>query len=235
MKPTFSATYPKDNSAPETNEDYLVCDRLRDVYGMSDGASESYDSKNWARVLVEKYIKSTRVSPSWLLKTIATYRASVNYDELSWSHQAAFERGSFATLLGAQLIGHGRYIRVTSVGDSLCVLCDGDRFAHSFRYSRPDEFLARPQLLASDIRLNQATLSSLRTNRFKKTWSTVDLTRPALLLMTDALGEWVLKDRDRRCERLLSLRHDSQFVNLVRSERLANKLRSDDTTLLVLN
>ncbi len=235
MKPTFSATYPKDDSAPETNEDYLFCDRLRDVYCMSDGASESYDSKSWARVLVEKYIRSTRVNPSWLLKAIETYRASVSYDELSWSQQAAFERGSFATLLGVQLIGRGRYIRVTSVGDSLCVLCDGDRFNRSYRYSRPDEFAARPQLFASDIRLNQTTLSSLKANQLQRTWSTVDLTRPALLLMTDALGEWVLRDRNHRCRRLLGLRREFQFVNLVRSERSANRLRTDDTTLLVLN
>ena len=172
MKLAYSATYPKDDSAPETNEDYLVCDRLKDVYCMSDGASESYDSKNWARVLVEKYIKSSRVTRSWVLKAIETYRASVNQSELSWSQQAAFERGSFATLLGVQLHDRGRCIRVTSIGDSLCVLCDGDRFARSFRYNRPNEFAARPQLLASDIRLNQTTLSSLTAKRLERTWST---------------------------------------------------------------
>ena len=202
---------------------------------MSDGASESYDSKSWAKVLAEKYVKSTSVSSSWLLKAIKTYRASVNYDEFNWSQQAAFERGSFATLLGVRFTGRGRNIRVTSIGDSLCILCDGDRFARSFRYRQPCEFAVQPQLLATDFLLNRAILPSLKAKRFDRTWSTADLRCPALLLMTDALGEWVLRDRNRRCKQLVRLRNEFHFVSLVRSERSANRLRTDDTTLLVLH
>ena len=62
--------------------------------------------------------------------------------------QASFDKGSFASLLGVRMADGGRAIQVLSVGDSLAVLCDGDRIKATFPLSTAAEFT---RLAAADL------------------------------------------------------------------------------------
>ncbi len=64
--------------------------------------------------------------------------------------QASFDKGSFASLLGVRIADGGRAIQVLSVGDSLAVLCDGDRIKATFPLSSAAEFTRSPQLICTN-------------------------------------------------------------------------------------
>jgi hypothetical protein len=55
--------------------------------------------------------------------------------------------------------------------------------------------------------------------------------------MTDALGHWLLSQRDRDASpvsRLPGLRTSKEFARFVQEERAAGRLKRDDTTLIAL-
>src|SRR5450759_3406612 len=93
---TFSVLKRDDSS----NEDRLCVSTDKMSCAVSDGASISFDSGPWAEVLCRKFIENSDITPEWLVSAINEYQLAYDRDVLSWSHQAAFDRGSFATLLG---------------------------------------------------------------------------------------------------------------------------------------
>ena len=70
------------------------------VYALSDGASVSFDSASWARILVRRYTRNPEFTREWLSAAIAEFRELYDRDSLPWMQQASFDRGSFASLLG---------------------------------------------------------------------------------------------------------------------------------------
>jgi hypothetical protein len=148
--------------------------------------------------------------------------------------QASLDRGSFASLLGVCFYDHGN-IQVIAIGDSLAVLCDGDDIVATHPYIAPDQFLQAPQLLSTNSAEN-AFLSKIDWDEeLYRDWRFQGLSHPALLCMTDALGQWVLTLRDQGAAPITILRQiakPKQFAELVRLERKAGRLRRDDTTLL---
>src|SRR6201988_765885 len=122
----------------------------RGVYVLSDGASVSFDSASWSRILVRRYARKPEFTTKWLNAAIAEFRKLYDRDNLTWVQQAAFDKGSFASLLGVHVVDGGRLIQVLSIGDSLAGLCDGDRIAATFPFAAASEFNRSPQLLCTN-------------------------------------------------------------------------------------
>src|SRR5688572_10364860 len=124
MEVAFVGQVPKDPSFPDENEDVYELEIETGRVAVSDGASESFDSRTWARLLATRFVKKPELSSNWLAQAIEDYSLSFDPAALSWSKQAAFDRGSFATLLGIEeCIAHGT-MDVIAIGDSLAVLLD---------------------------------------------------------------------------------------------------------------
>jgi hypothetical protein len=143
--------------------------------------------------------------------------------------QASFDRGTFASLLGVSQIRAGA-VNVVAIGDSIAVLCEGDRVVSSFPYTSADQFEQRPQLLSTNAAENDF-LDEIEPIR----WNLSEYDRPALLCMTDALGQSVLAHRDEEPSPITILRRIKSltgFKRFVAAEREAGRLRRDDTTLL---
>src|SRR5262245_2393449 len=102
------------------------------VYALSDGASVSFDSASWARILVRRYTRDPEFTREWLAAAMAEFRKLYDRESMPWMQQASFDRGSFASLLGVRMIDQGKLIQVLAIGDSLAVLCDGDCIKASF-------------------------------------------------------------------------------------------------------
>jgi len=209
----------------------------RGVYALSDGASVSFDSASWARILVRRYALNPVFTRQWLAAAIAEFRKLYDRDSLPWMQQASFDKGSFASLLGVRLFDGGRLIQVLSIGDSLAVLCDGDCIKATFPFSAPSEFSRSPQLLctnpAENVFLDKVDVGY----DLVADWSFDQLKQPALLCMTDALGHWLLSQRD--CDAspisvLRELKTPMAFARFVQEERAAGRMKRDDTTLIAL-
>ena len=207
------------------------------VYALSDGASVSFDSASWARILVRHYTRNPEFTREWLAAAMAEFRKLYDRENMPWVQQASFDRGSFASLLGVRVVDEGRLIQVLSIGDSLAVLCDGDCIKATFRLSAASEFNHSPQLLCTNPAEN-VFLDDVEVGYdLVADWTFRGLKQPALLCMTDALGHWVLSQRDRNpspISVLRKLRTPKAFARFVQEERAAGRMKRDDTTLIAL-
>jgi hypothetical protein len=226
-------TPPKAYSVVKTegyrNEDARSISSRRGVSALSDGASVSFDSAAWAKILVRRYAQNSKFDREWLGGAIGEFEKLYDRESLPWMQQASFDRGSFASLLGVRHVGSG-VVDVLAIGDSIAVLCDGNHILSSFPYTSPDEFEQRPQLLSTNAADNNF-IDDIEPRR----WNLSEYERPALLCMTDALGQWVLAHRDDEPSPIATLRRIKSlavFKRFVASERQAGRLRRDDTTLL---
>lgn len=219
-------TVGKQVAEPHLNEDATACANVKGVYAVSDGASESFASHRWARILVSRYVRRPVIDGAWLAQAIAAYHAAFDRATMSWSAQAAFDRGSFATLLGLRFDPSG--VSVLGIGDSLAVLDDGTEIRATFPYSEPEQFRANPLLLSTIHDRNAAILGTDFTTR----WHLDRMSK--LFCMTDAIGAWLLFDRPERMARLRALQTRAEFVALVEEARADGTMRRDDTTLLVI-
>jgi hypothetical protein len=220
----------------QRNEDSFHRSR-KGVYALSDGASVSFDSASWARILVKRYARNPEFSHDWLAAAIAEFRKLYDRDTLPWMQQASFDRGSFASLLGVRMIDAGRLIQVFSIGDSLAVLCDGDSIKATFPLAKASEFTRSPQLLCTNP-IQNAFLEKVDINYdLVADWTFRGLEQPALLCMTDALGHWLLSRRDddpSPVAILRKVRTPRAFASFVKDERAAGRMKRDDTTLIAL-
>jgi hypothetical protein len=220
----------------ERNEDSYRCSN-NGVFAISDGASISFDSASWSKILVRHYTKEPTFSLKWLSCAIEHFSKMYDRESLPWMQQAAFDRGSFASLLGVRIFDKGRFLKVFAVGDALAVLCDGDQIQATYPYSSPEQFDQRPQLLSTSHDQN-LFLSDLDVqDDLYAHWTFSGLRKPALLCMTDALGQWVLSLKRTKKSAPISILRDisqpKQFVKFVEQERGSGRLKRDDTTLVI--
>jgi hypothetical protein len=219
----------------QRNEDSFQRSR-KGVHALSDGASVSFDSASWSTILVRRFARDPEFSREWLSAAIAEFSQLYDRDSLPWMQQAAFDRGSFASLLGVRILNEGERIRVTAIGDSLAVLCDGDAIQATFPYLNASEFEQRPQLLCT----NPAENAFIDDEEFGLTrvveWTFWGLERPTLFCMTDALGHWVLSSNGNPSPiaTIRNLKTMREFERFVEAERLSSRMRRDDTTLLAI-
>jgi len=242
----FKGTIPKHPEFPEANEDKLRACDSRQMYIISDGASESYNSTLWAEIIVAAWYASPprRRFSQWLRRAIAEYELRTNVAAMSWSQEAAFERGSFASLLAINW--HSQtLLRVTAVGDSEVLIVRDGEIKWAFPYDHADRFRERPNLLSTILGKNlgpffrQAIKAVLADRSDGPCHADVPLLElnDRMLCVTDALGEWLLRDSVDHKDRLssvLNLTSDDEFSSLVENARLSGTMRRDDTTLLTL-
>ncbi len=233
MKVIFAGQVPKNISEPDLIED--VYSQENSLIALCDGASESFDSKTWAKLLADKFCHDPEMDSAWINDVICLYSEQFDPQKMSWSKQAAFDRGSFSTLLGIQYFASSNTIEITGIGDTLALLVDCDMEITSFPYASADDFQNRPELLATRPEYNAFLRAPSHESFHRKTWHINDEKSPHILCMTDALAEWVLRSLEKdtsSLERLFAINSDVEFEELVLSERSMKNMRIDDATLI---
>jgi hypothetical protein len=236
MHMVFKGIVPKELEYPDNNEDAILMEG--NLVAVSDGASESFDAKNWARILVRKFVHSAHCKESWLLEAIKEYSGLHKREDLSWAKQASYDRGSFATLLGITFHEKSDSVEVLAVGDSLAVLVSNGSFERSYPYTSSGDFAQDPILLSTNLNLNGFFERHDFLLSHSVVWSLQSLYNPLLLCMTDALGQWFLKTYPLDAtilESLLSFRRENEFQEFVAKLRKENAIKTDDTTLIVID
>ena len=238
MKKEFAGTCPKDIQEPGRNEDDFCFseDGLR--LGLCDGASESYNSQLWTKIICRKFAADPKFGPEWLADALGGYIAAHDFPNMSWSQQAAYERGSFSTLLGIDFDPVHRAVDVLAIGDCLALLVDEGRFIEAWPITDPERFKDHPTLLATLAQYNGFISETGFCEKTVKTIHLNDYVNPRLYCMTDALGEWALRHAlasTEGLERLSSLTTEQDLCELVAEERSAKRMRVDDSTLIILS
>lgn len=197
---------------------------------LSDGASESFASRRWAKILVGRYLRNPSVDAEWLRQAIISYERVFNREILSWSAQAAYDRGSFATLLGLVFDDDHQGLKILGIGDTVLVLDDGEKICDSFPYTKAEQFRANPLLLSTIPDRNSELIDAWP----RTYWHLDNNPKSRIYCMTDALGAWLLENSKERLPILRSLSSRDEFVEMVETARSAGVMRRDDSTLLVL-
>ncbi len=216
------------------NEDRWRASDDGTICAVSDGASVSFDSAPWAEVLTRRFVEDPQVSREWLEGAAKNYAAAYDRDAMPWMHQAAFDRGSFATLLGIVFSSDGANARAFAVGDSLLAFIDRGEVVRTIPYVKPEEFDRSPQLLSTSMAENR----SLDEETFADAWYDLNISAhsvPIFLLLTDAIGRWLLDEpSSERVSALLGIENEQSFASFVDRERREGRLRRDDTTMVVV-
>lgn len=231
----FQGSVRKDLQYPDENEDFFLFDFKKNRMALSDGASESFDSRTWSRILSEKYILDPNPSLKWFQEAIETYNRSYSQKNLSWSQQLAFDRGSFATLLGIEINESESVLNLVGIGDSLFVLMDGNHIVSTFPYSVHFQYLEKPTLISTLHGMNEPLLA--HPDLWQKKFFLETLKKPYILCMTDALGEWFLKrvsEKDLSYLDLFSFRNFLKYENYIKNLRESKKIKTDDSTLIII-
>jgi hypothetical protein len=232
LKFTRAFTAPKRDDTP--NEDCWFASEDGLTVAMSDGASVSYDPAPWAALLVRNFVITPHISGNWIDATLKSYQSGYDRENMEWMQQAAFDRGSFATLLGVECAADGKSVRVFALGDTLLVFADGHEVVRTLPYVLPDEFDASPSLLSTSALENRIWCDKI----LALCWYELNISSheaPQLLLMTDALGRWMLdRPSAESLAALMEIADEEAFRRFVEYERQAGRMRRDDTTLVVL-
>jgi hypothetical protein len=188
----FAASVAKEDLDAPQNDDSLRALDKRQRWCVSDGASESYHPSLWSSILVDQWIKrGAGFSAARLRDAIRQYESANDCRKLTWSQQAAYERGTYATFLGVALLPQDT-LRIVAIGDSLVVLTDGTEVVKSFPYTTAADFDQRPFLLATIPEKNAAFFSGGIPKKIRAKWHLCQYSLPHILCMTDALGKWFL-------------------------------------------
>jgi hypothetical protein len=236
MRVEFAASVAKDANTDGLNEDCYLFSLDRSIAAVSDGASESFDSRSWAAILCELSCSGEGVTSDTISQAARQYGSLYDPQLLSWSKAAAYERGSFATLLSLR---HNRLrseVEVLGIGDTVLLLWDGKTVVRRFPLTRAEHFDARPQLLSTRAELN----TFLHDPFFNTSHVMVDAVTPitVALVLTDALGSWCYKALDEGRDDwlfLLSVDTEDAFREFVWKARGEKRLKVDDTTLMRLS
>lgn len=235
LRVEFSGSVPKELDRSGLNEDCFSADEKSGHFALSDGASESYDSKRWAQLLTDRYLAAPDFTPDWVADAVRAYGRGVDFDSLSWSQQAAFDRGSYATLMTLACQPETNELDVFSIGDCLAVHCVGGAKSATFPFTTPEQFDARPELLSTRAEANAFVAKSFFYKSHTVTWPCIPGAQ--VLLVTDALGQCLLRDINGGgdvLQTLLDVCEHDEFESIVLALRAAGDIRLDDTTLVRL-
>lgn len=123
---------PKQPELPSEDHHCISQDKL--TCAVSDGASVSFDPGPWARILTRRFVENPDVSCDWIHAATIEYQGAYDREAMSWSAQAAFDRGSFATLLGIVCSPGGRGVRVFAYGDTLLAFVEDGQLLRTIPY-----------------------------------------------------------------------------------------------------
>lgn len=230
---------------------------LRSVVAIADGASESLLSRQWAKLLVKRFVRHWQ-EPSeldeWLSDTLRAWQHEKRsylrqrvreHKPIQWYEEPGLEAGAFAALLGLVIMrsdpsnessnGCGFAWRAVAVGDCCLFQMRGEVCFLSFPVTESRAFTNRPFLLSSNPARNAGI-----AERFQFAEGGAQL-HDRFFLMSDALAAWFLYEIEqgaapwRELSNLFRAKNPAQAVGeWVEARRTAHELRNDDVTLIEL-
>jgi hypothetical protein len=232
---------PRQGCADHEYEDALAFDAERGRLAIADGATESWLAREWAQALVQAFV-TLEGSPmaDWeaqFPRLCQTWTAAVgrgdNDRETPYFRAEKLDEGAHAAFLGIELErrapGEGLWWHGVAIGDGCLVQIRGNHLVHSFPLEDASQFDNHPELAGS------RGPGAPRWRHAQGRLHAGDW----LLLMTDALACWLLRDQVNsragwKALRSLLERQASQpelatFVNRLRDQ---HRLANDDVTLI---
>lgn len=235
---------PKDLSNAKGYQDASEVAPEAGVAAIADGVSSSLFSGSWAQLLVKGVVADppavfdANLMHPWLNLRREAWRAPIDVNTLAWHQKPKFQEGAFSTLLWIEMFHVGEddqatgpyQVRCYAYGDCTLFHCREGRVVRAFPFEDSKLFGVEPPSLGSVDR-QQDHLLQFQTLE--------DYVQPhdLLVLTTDALALWALVEleagRSPDWESFWS-KTDDEFREQIVQLRQENRIRFDDTTLVLL-
>ncbi len=235
----------KAGNAPSEYEDGVAWDAAAGRAAIADGATETSFSGPWADVLVQAWVRGGEPRPlvagltGWLDPLARAWGHGVPKASLPWYAQAKADAGAAAAFVGlavgqATATGRGRW-RALAVGDSCVFQVRPVRhetvMLRAFPICDSRSFGRTPALVVTN---RQAWPHMVRTARVARGGYRVG---DSLVLVTDALGHYLLRAQERgepAWGDLLGANSVEELECWIAGLRAGRKIRNDDVTALVM-
>lgn len=209
---------------------------------LSDGATESAFSKEWAKLLTRNFAKEPFFEIDSLKERVqqiaSRWKEIVTRKPLPWYAEAKVSEGAFATFLGVQYLSSNSgsdkmgFWKSIAVGDTCLFQIRNDKLTCSFPISESKEFGNVPELLSTNWEYNQRNNIWERVKFYEGNWEKGDI----FICATDAISKWFLYE----CEQGLTPWNDllnitgETFWTWIDYLRDNSQLRNDDVTVVII-
>lgn len=231
---------PKSGNELSECEDAIGVNVDRRRFAVSDGATEAFDSGNWARRLAHHWVSVdaclTRAEFSkWLCEEGESLHRSWSGLELPWYSQEKAREGSFAAFVGVQIDDAKNRWNAIALGDCCLVHTRDGKALKSLPISASSGFGSAPVLAASHggTQLMAADRVSIDSGTTKR--------GDVILLLSDAVASWYLNlletgksDTESDFRMLLTTGNREHLVRLFESQRSAGKIKDDDLAAILI-
>jgi hypothetical protein len=238
-----SITRPKYGNSIDENEDSLLEPTNFEIesntllkFALSDGASESYFSKEWSKLLVSNF-KSKCFNRDKLPDTIKriseTWKLLATSKPLPWYAEMKAEIGSFATFLGLTVNRAKNSFELVAVGDCTLFHIRNNEIILTFPILELKEFGNNPNLIASNPRFQ----TEFEKTAFYASGSIEP--NDLIILATDAISAWIFQQNDigekpwSHIQNILS-NYKDDFENWLNNKRRSGEIKNDDVTLITI-
>jgi hypothetical protein len=217
--------------------DRYAYDKSQNKFAISDGVSKSFFPKIWADVLVNKWVNSKEFDEAQFIidcqnNWLEQVTEIVNKPDAKWFTKNAFNRkeSGLATFVGLRFYKKKKewFWKADALGDSFLF----------FVPKKIKDFSKECIVLSSKkepIVFDNFPdyLSSLGNNhKGEKQIMENPLTSGTFYLMTDALSEWFLNEKENAISKINVWQNQMDFERFVNEERYNEKLGNDDTGFL---
>ena len=228
----MNCTISKYGNRPDENEDAVLCypsdvgyNQSKGIYcAMTDGATQSSFSQQWASLLVKLLVnKVKRYVPNKDTLRIVTLTAQSEWEkyikktDLPWHAQEKIKNGAFSTLLWLSIKKNkkNRKIKVIAVGDSNLIIVRDNKKLVAYPIENSQDFGNTPTLLCSRTNRN----SQINDRVFDKVTLWEKGENPSMFIAQ--LAKEGNLDKQQK-----------EFENWIESLRKEKTIRNDDTTLV---
>lgn len=236
---------PKRGNSDAEYEDFFDSDKSCGRFAIADGASQSMFSARWAQLLVEGFVKSPEKQPApwtdWLPRLQESWNEQTSNEPLPWYAETKLNEGAFATFLGLVVEPANMWNlwrkswKARAVGDACLFQVRGGQLERAFPMKVSADFDSSPFLVGSRSTVDESLAKKSAKDRGN--WISGD----KFWLMTDAIGEWFLKEHENgnkpwEClEPFMETPMPNQaFVDWIDDLRNRQELRNDDVTIALI-
>jgi len=230
---------PKEGLLPSECEDAIALSLRQRRFCVSDGATEAYDSRRWARLLTRCWALSDQLLTEeefepWLSVIGERLQRRWSRRTLSWYAEEKARGGAFAAFVGVAFIpSEDRLMwQAVALGDSCLVQVQNGTIVSALPISEPEDFGYHPTLIPSNVQRQQGIGEQFTVAMGGAAH------RDSFWLLTDAIAAWFLRmavedpSRIDELAQLLDANDTPGFERFVERERADKSLRNDDVAVL---
>lgn len=220
--------------------DRYAYNKSQNKFAISDGVSKSFFPKIWADVLVKKWVDSKEFDEAqfildcqqdWLNQVTEV----VNKPDAKWFTKNAFNRkeSGLATFVGLRFFKKKTdwFWKANALGDSFLFFVP-NKFKD---FSKECIVLSSKQEPIVFDNFPDYLSSLGKNHKGEKQLKENPLITGSFYLMTDALAEWFLNEKEDALNKISLWQNQKDFERFVDEERYNKKLGNDDSAILIIS